>query len=85
VIAGLRRQPRFLIEINGHKICEYVADFEYIPISPDGGIGARIVEDVKSEGTQRDSVYRLKKKMFEAYYGLKLTEKYVRVPTALLG
>ena len=85
VIAGLRRQPKFLIEINGQKICEYVADFEYVLVSPGGGIGARIVEDVKSEGTQRDGVYRLKKKMFEAYYGIELTEKYVRVPAALLG
>jgi hypothetical protein len=28
-IARLQRQPRFVLGVNGHKICEYIGDWEY--------------------------------------------------------
>ena len=69
VISGLKLQPRFLLQegftYNGHKErkIEYVADFEYFRD------GRRIVEDAKSVATQKDKVYRLKRKLFLYKYG----------------
>jgi len=65
-IHGLTLQPRFPIVINNKKVCDYIADFEYITSS-----GVRVIEDVKG---QRLPLYRLKKKMFEAAYGMRITE-----------
>lgn len=59
-IAGLRRQVRFPIRVNGEIVCRYVADFVYIEA------GQRVVEDVKSSFTRMNPVYRLKKKMMAA-------------------
>lgn len=64
-IEELELQPRFDIFINQIKICTYVADFRYRLD------GERIVEDVKGMRTQ---VYKLKKKMVEAFYGFEITE-----------
>lgn len=60
VIQNLSLQPKFKISINDAKICNYIADFQYI----EGG--KVVVEDVKGIKTP---VYKLKKKMFEAVYG----------------
>lgn len=43
----------------------YIADFYYF----DKKLNCYIAEDVKSEITRQDKVYRLKKKMFEYQYG----------------
>ena len=64
-IEELALQPRFPVEIEGKKICTYVADFQYLK---DGEL---IVEDVKGV---RTPVYRLKKKMVEALYPFEITE-----------
>lgn len=68
LISDLLLQPGFVIFIKGKKICEYRADFEYWEQ------GQRVIEDVKSETTRKLPVYRLKKKMFEAAYGIKIKE-----------
>ena len=65
-ITDLDLQPKFPIEVNEHKICTYIADFDYTDKD-----GAYIVEDVKGFKT---SIYRLKKKLVEAIYGIEITE-----------
>ena len=60
-ISRLSLQPEFVITINGVKICKYIADFRYV----DRQKGMIVVEDVKGVKT---AVYRLKKKMTEAFY-----------------
>lgn len=68
VIDDLELQPRFPIELNGEKICTYVADFAYTEN------GKRITEDVKSEITRKNSTYRLKKKLVKAVYCIDIVE-----------
>ena len=64
-IKNLKLQPVFPIEIRGVKICKYKADFDYEQS------GERIVEDVKGFKTP---VYRLKKKLTEAIYEIRIKE-----------
>lgn len=64
-ITGLRRQVRFDLEANGRLICVYVCDFLY------HHGGKEVVEDVKGV---RTDVYRLKKKMMLACYGIDVQE-----------
>ncbi len=64
-ISELQLQPVFPIFIKGKLICHYMADFGYKEK------GKWIVEDVKGVKTP---VYRLKKKMVEAAYDIKITE-----------
>lgn len=67
-ISDLTLQPRFDIDINGHKVCKYFGDFAY------DLDGVRIVEDVKSEHTRKLPAYRLKKKLLKAVHGIEITE-----------
>ena len=67
-ISRLKMQPRLPIKINGKKICEYRADFYYVED------GVNVIEDVKSEHTRTLPVYRLKKKLVEAVYGITIRE-----------
>lgn len=64
-IGGLRVQVPYPVVVNGIRICKYIADFVYVEA------GAEIVEDVKG---YRTAVYRLKKRLVEACYGLKVKE-----------
>jgi hypothetical protein len=65
VIQNLVIQPKYPITVRYTSICEYIADFEYYE-------NTKItVEDVKGMKTP---VYKLKKKLFEAIYGIKITE-----------
>jgi hypothetical protein len=66
-IQDLELQPSFQIEVNGHRVCVYKADFAY----RDGATWERVIEDVKG---MRTPVYRLKKKLVEAQYGVTITE-----------
>jgi len=61
----LKLQPKFSIDVYGEHICNYFADFAYIV---DENI---IYEDVKGVKTP---VYRIKKKLVEAIYGIEITE-----------
>ena len=64
-ISKLEMQPKFPITLKGHPICNYIADFRYCEA------GVTVIEDVKGV---RTPVYRLKKKLTEAAYGIKITE-----------
>jgi len=81
VIQRLELQPRYDVVINGHKVCWYQADFRYFDIER----GALVVEDVKAmpktakgqkafKGTPAWRMYRLKKKLVEALYPIKIIE-----------
>ena len=67
VISSLQLQPKFTIAINGYKICDYIADFSYIEN------GESIVEDFKGH---RTDVYKLKKKLVKALYGVDIRETH---------
>jgi hypothetical protein len=67
-ISDLALQPEFPIIINGKKVAKWIGDFRY------SSYGSVVVEDVKSSFTRRDPVYRLKKKLVEAQYGIQVTE-----------
>ncbi len=64
-ISDLELQPKFPLRVNGVLIGHYVADFGYLLQ------GKRTIEDVKGFKTP---VYRLKKKLVEALYGIKIIE-----------
>ena len=64
-IGQLTLQPVWPLVVNGVKICNYIADFQYR--TPVG----RIVEDVKGVKTP---VYKLKKKLMLAVYGIEIYE-----------
>lgn len=57
--------PQFILNVNGQKIGKYIADFSYYEN------GKHIVEDVKGVKTP---VYRLKKKLVKALYGIDILE-----------
>ena len=64
-ITELELQPKFSCVVNGKKVCKYIADFRYT--TPSG----EVIEDVKGVKT---TVYRLKKKLVEALFGIEITE-----------
>lgn len=69
VISGLELQPRFDIVVNKKPCGFYKADFRYTEA------GKVIIEDVK--GSKKGAAYvmfRLKKKIVEALYGIKIVE-----------
>lgn len=66
-IRKLERQVKYLLAINGVKIADYVADFRYVDVKRQ----AEVVEDVKGVKTP---VYRLKKKLMKAIYGIDIAE-----------
>jgi hypothetical protein len=65
VISGLRWQVPFRLEINGHHITTYKADFVY------DEQGKQVVEDTKG---MRTRVFLMKKKMMKAQYGIEIKE-----------
>lgn len=67
-VKDLQTQVTFQVEVNGVKVCKYIADFVYIRN------GLEVIEDVKSEITRKEKYYRLKKKLFEAATGKKIIE-----------
>jgi Protein of unknown function (DUF1064) len=70
-IAGLERQVRFPLEMCGHKICVYIADFVYFEKTPGRVVWPKVVEDAKGV---RTDVYKLKKKMMRAQYQIEIRE-----------
>lgn len=81
VLRNLELQPRFPIMVNGIRVADYVGDFRYELEEMrfnEGGLDGRcwtewidVVEDVKGMKTP---MYRLKKKMVEAQYGIQIRE-----------
>jgi hypothetical protein len=65
-ISKLELQVPYPVIINGVKICDYRADFQYV--TPEGAL---VVEDVKG---MRTPVYNLKKKLIRAVYGFVIKE-----------
>lgn len=75
-IKDLQLQKKFVLDDGfrdndgqWHRDFAYVCDFYYYDIQKKEWI----IEDVKSEATAKDKVYRIKKR-FMAKYGLKITE-----------
>lgn len=68
-ISRLTRQSKYSIEVNGVHIANYFADFEYL-----NETGQLVTEDQKSSHTRKDPVYRLKKNLVEAIYGIQIRE-----------
>lgn len=66
-IKNLNTQVPFEIKINDKKICKYLADFCYEEVAT----GESVVEDVKGF---RTDIYKLKKKLVEAIYGISIKE-----------
>ncbi len=73
-LRDLRRQIKYSIDINGHHICDYVADFVFICCQS----GLEVVEDFK--GHIITGEFKLKKKMLRALYGIDV--KIVKEVTA---
>jgi hypothetical protein len=72
LIADLWLQPKYPVyvpEKDGGNvfICDYIADFRY------NQAGASVIEDVKSRATAT-AVYKLKKRLVEAIYGVSIIE-----------
>ena len=67
MIEDLKCQPKYILDVNGVRICTYTADFEYQEN------GATITEDVKSKATITYS-YKLKKRLMKAIYGIDVVE-----------
>jgi hypothetical protein len=67
IINDLKLQIPMPYELNGKKIFKYVCDFVYF----DRGKNELIFEDVKGMKTP---VYKLKKKLIENSYNIKITE-----------
>lgn len=66
-ISDLVLQPEFPIVIGDKPICKYIADFKYF----DREKRCTVTEDAKG---MRTPVYRLKKRLVEAQYGIRITE-----------
>jgi hypothetical protein len=74
-ITHLELQPRFDLTINGVNCGFWKADFRYFTRPTNTKRGEYIVEDVKSTGTAKEPIHRLKVKLVEALYpGVKVTE-----------
>ena len=74
IISSLERQKPFELQpafydSDGikHQPIKYVADFVYMQD------GKQVIEDVKSDGTRKNQVYKLKKKMM-LYHGWEIKE-----------
>lgn len=68
-IENLQLQVTYRLDVGGHHICKYIADFVY-----DDKNGRQVVEDTKSYATAKDPVYRLKKKLMKACHGIEIHE-----------
>lgn len=66
LVKGLILQPKFPIVVNGVKVCDYIADFEYRDEH-----GARVIEDAK--GVRTDA-FILKSKLMRAVHGIDVKE-----------
>lgn len=66
-IERLKFHPPYPIVVAGEHIATYYADFQYWDIAK----GIEVIEDVKGIKTE---VYKLKKKLVETIYAIKITE-----------
>ena len=68
-IRSLSTQTAFPLMVNGVRVANYKADFVYLR-QPEG---VQVIEDVKSDFTRKNPVYRLKAKIMAAM-GQPITE-----------
>lgn len=73
MIRNLQRQVWLKLEVNGVKVCSYVADFTYERHAL-GQKWTKVVEDVKSKFTKTLPLYRLKKKLVKACLDVEIVE-----------
>jgi hypothetical protein len=69
-IFDLKRQVVYPLHVNGYFIGKYISDFSYFP-DRDPSKFSVVIEDVKGV---RTPVYRLKKKLMKAIYGIDILE-----------
>ena len=69
LICNIELQPRYDLCVNGYRLGYYKGDFRYKDVATD----TVILEDVKSPAT-KTAVYRLKKKLVKALYGVEIIE-----------
>jgi hypothetical protein len=72
-IRNLTVHPSFLLVVNGHDVGSYVADFMYRVGSKD------VIEDTKGKDERsgwstQTQLYKLKKKLMKALYGVEVKE-----------
>jgi hypothetical protein len=70
LIRGLRRQVKYVLLVNGIEVGSYVADFTFFDAETD----RVVVQDVKSPATRKLPLYRLKKALLRAVWGLTVEE-----------
>lgn len=70
-IENLKLQPPYECIVKNQKITTYRADFKYDVIDDRGHIIKSVIEDVKGMITD---IYKLKKKLVEACYDIKILE-----------
>ncbi len=68
-IGSIVCQPKYALIVQGVYVGKYIGDFLYVDIRT----GRSIVEDVKSPAT-KTPVYRLKKRLVAAIYGIDVVE-----------
>lgn len=66
-IGRLELQPHYPLVVNGQRVAVYIGDFLYV----DSRSKQKVLEDVKGVKTP---VYRLKKKLMMALYGIDIVE-----------
>jgi hypothetical protein len=66
LIRGLRRQVRYRLTVNGVEVGSYVADFTFFDAETD----RVVVQDTKSPATRKLPLYRLKRELMRAVWGL---------------
>ena len=67
-VKNLELQPKFIISVNGQKICTYIADFKYDKEDKDG-IWEHVIEDAKGVETPE---FKLKKKLMKAVHNINI-------------
>ena len=65
-VKNLELQPKFIISVNGQKICTYIADFKYDREDKDG-VWEHVIEDAKGVETPE---FKLKKKLMKAVHNI---------------
>jgi hypothetical protein len=70
LVRDLRRQVRYRLTVNGAEVGSYVADFVFFDPETD----RVVVQDTKSPATRKLPLYRLKRALLRAVWGLAVEE-----------
>jgi hypothetical protein len=70
LVRDLRRQVRYRLTVNGIEVGAYVADFVFFDPETD----RIVIQDVKSGVTRKLPLYKIKRKLMEACYGIQVEE-----------